>query len=99
RPIIEIALHAIESALDVRGNLAPDLAVIDIGLEACGTVESGRKKRVTAEIDCHIPSSHQSAGSTPGSAGGSLHQNPCCRPTCGLRGNCLTHDPHHRVRH
>src|SRR6185312_13188969 len=59
RPIIEIALHAIESALDVRGDLAPDLAVIDVGLEACGTVESGRKKRVTAKIDCHIPSSHQ----------------------------------------
>ena len=61
RPVIEIALHAIEGALDVRGDLAPDLAVVDVGLEARGTVESGRKQRMTAEIDCHNPLLAQSA--------------------------------------
>src|SRR5208282_4921672 len=53
RPIIEVALHAIEGAVNVGGNLAPDLAVVNIGIESRRAVEAGRKQRMTSEIDCH----------------------------------------------
>jgi len=55
RAILEIALHAVEIAFDVRRDLSPHLAIVDIGLEARRRIEPRRRKhRVTAKIHCQI---------------------------------------------
>src|SRR5688572_11862258 len=43
RPVLEVALHAVERAFDVGRDLAPDLAVVNVGLEARRAVEARRK--------------------------------------------------------
>ncbi len=56
RAVIEVALHPIEGAFDVLGDLSPDFTVVHVALEARGTVEPGWKQRVSTKIDCHSPS-------------------------------------------
>ncbi len=66
RAVLEVALHAVERAFDVRGNLAPDLAVVDIRLEPRRAVEPARKHRMTPEIHCHCLTPRDSRPATRG---------------------------------
>src|ERR1700722_6247988 len=53
RTIVKITLHPIERAVDVGGDLAPDLTVVHVRVESGRAVEAWRKERMTSEIDSH----------------------------------------------
>src|SRR5262249_40852170 len=58
RRIREVALHAVERALDVGRDLSPHLAVIDVRLEARRAVEpAALEHRMTSKVDGHMPPS------------------------------------------
>src|SRR3984885_5966572 len=44
RTIVEITLHPVERAVDVSGNLTPDLAVVHVRVESGRAIEAWRKE-------------------------------------------------------